>query len=342
MVLRPGLRDGGGLSRSLDVLPTLSVPRGHVVRASTGLDVPSGEGKGSAPVRMALCLLLLALLPDSAARGWEQQRYVAFGGPGGWGVMEVHAKRMQWLTLPAPYTQALNLTVTADGRVVVFTAEDAAAHNVLLFRWRRTEDEAHLLGEARGFHAEPSVSPDGRWAYFSHNPEAGGPPGAHPAQPQAFAQLYRVSLDGTGLQRLTNEKGCHYAASFDSADGVDFIHTDCRTVRKAFRFQPSTGRTVALDFHLPHVGEPRTAPDGARTLATTQRMFDTTVLELSQKGQDVRQLFTVPNNARPLHAVYGGASNEILYQAHDAVFEFDGTASHKLFDLPKDSHVALE
>ncbi len=80
------------------------------------------------------------------------------------------------------------------------------------------------LTDARGYDAEGAVSPDGQWIVFSSNREAYA--SALTQEQQAifendksyFLDLYRMRVDGSGLQRLTDTPG-YDGGPFFSPDG---------------------------------------------------------------------------------------------------------------------------
>src|SRR5258707_1020371 len=147
-------------------------------------------------------ILALLLLLGSAA---TSPRYAAFGRSRTWSVVDLVSGKSEWLHLPRELAPR-ELTISSDGRLVVFTSLAPDAGTWLLYSWDK--DPAHpplLIGDTRGYHANPAFDPAGEWVYFAHNPDAIGMPMSHGAR--AYAQIYRVHPDGTGLQPLTAENG---------------------------------------------------------------------------------------------------------------------------------------
>src|SRR5579871_3847855 len=156
-------------------------------------------------------IVLAAILSASlgpAARGkpdpWSAPRTAVFGETGGgWKAVALPELAVREVPFP-PEVKPQHVTASADGHTVFFTAFDSVAQNVLLFRrdWD-VAGPARRIGDSRGYHSDPVVSPDGQWVYFAHNPDAHGPAMQHPEK-QAYAQIYRVHPDGSGLEALTN------------------------------------------------------------------------------------------------------------------------------------------
>jgi Tol biopolymer transport system component len=169
--------------------------------------------------------LALMLLLGSAAVRPASPHYAAFGRYRTWSLVNLADGKSEWLPLPQAW-RPQELTVSPDGKLVVFTRYAAEAGTYLLYSWDK--DPAHeprRVGYTRGYHANPAVDPNGDWIYFAHNPDAVGMPMSHMAR--AYAQIYRVRIDGSELQPLTNEQGCHFAPAPGKDGQVLFVHTQC-------------------------------------------------------------------------------------------------------------------
>ncbi|MBU9581422.1 hypothetical protein KTE67_01485 [Burkholderia multivorans] len=96
-------------------------------------------------------------------------------------------------------------------------ATDGSKGDLLLYRIGPTTSELyianadgsdeHRLIASGGFEYHGSFSPDGKWVVFTSERDGLG-----------HASLYRVRIDGTGLQRLTDWTGVSDAAVYDPAD----------------------------------------------------------------------------------------------------------------------------
>ncbi len=88
--------------------------------------------------------------------------------------------------------------------------------------------ELRRLTHARGYDAEGSYSPDGRWIVFTSTRQAyAGELGAEDARrleadPSYFAEIYRMHADGTGVERLTDTPG-YDGGPFFFADGSRIV-----------------------------------------------------------------------------------------------------------------------
>jgi len=85
-------------------------------------------------------------------------------------------------------------------------------------------DDPRRLTSARGYDAEGSYSPDGRWIVFTSNRSAyeaeldSDEQARLDTDPSFFAEIYRMRADGTGVERLTQEPG-YDGGPFFSPDG---------------------------------------------------------------------------------------------------------------------------
>lgn len=170
---------------------------------------------------MMFLLALAALAPVAPAA----PRYAVFGSYRNWTLVEMTTAKSERLVLPAD-VKPRELNVSRDGKLVAFTAYSGDAHTFLLYAWDRSiAHPPRQIGDDRGYHANPVFDRSGTWVYFAHNPDAVGQPMNH--EPRAFAQIYRVRLDGTSLTALTNEKGCHFAPEPTKSGKVVYVHSQC-------------------------------------------------------------------------------------------------------------------
>ena len=107
------------------------------------------------------------------------------------------------------------------------------------------------LAPAYGYDAEASISPDGEWVVFTSNRHAYAGPGQVLENPSVEMDLYRVRMDGTDLQRLTEAAG-YDGGAFFSADGSQIVW-----------------RRFAPDGHLSEIFSMPSAGGDARQLTQT-------------------------------------------------------------------------
>jgi hypothetical protein len=262
----------------------------------------------------------LAVLLSSLNATWtERPRYLLFGTKWlGWMIVEPRSGRTELLRVPAPFVPE-NVAMSSNGEDVVFTAPSSAANNVLLFHWNRhANTPPRSIGDERGYHSEPTISDDGRWVYFAHNPFARGPPGEHLAK--AFAQLYRVRMDGTGLEALTDERGCHFAPTNATADQLIYVYTTCngdRTLRRFF-VRSRTSKDLSKAGFV--INEPSTSPGLSRVLFSSPNVDSVSIAEIDLKTSQLSLGFKVEQTALPARPQYGQSLGDIFYQAHGAVW----------------------
>ena len=82
--------------------------------------------------------------------------------------------------------------------------------------------ELTRLASAYGYDAEGSISPDGEWVVFASNRHAYSGTAETLENPSREMDLYRVRVDGTDLQRLTDAPG-YDGGPFFSADGSEIV-----------------------------------------------------------------------------------------------------------------------
>lgn len=270
--------------------------------------------------------LLLALV---AAGPVPSERYLAFGNISGWFALEVHSGKPARIRIPAPY-RAHTLTISANGEHVVFTAHDEAARNPLLYRWDWRKGAAPVsIGDKQGFHADPAISPDGKWVYFSHHPRMGGPVGVH--QPGANAQLYRVRLDGQELSALSNERGCHLSPAFRPDGELIYVHTLCSVTQKNLRLMKN-GVVLPEILATEELNEPSFAPDGKHLVFVSREGPNAVLKEWTSLRRPARVLhrFLLMEDAKA-RAQYGINAKEIYFQDDNAVMRLSGSVATRLF-----------
>lgn len=258
-------------------------------------------------------------------------RFLVFGEGDNWALFDVNAHKAERLQFPTPYHPE-GVAVSPDGNWLVFTAYDSAADNALLFKWNRMSTEAPVrLGSDHGYHADPAFSADGTYIYFAHHP-GGAPPGMH--APKAYAQIHRIRPDGTGLESLTSENGCHFAVSGTSGDALFFAHTPCFMNNSSIvYFNLKTRQSRQLDKGDEILSEPSLAPDGKKVLFSKKTQESYIVVEATWPGWRVRPLLEIPKTMNKVRPQYGSSQTEVLYQSMGAIWSFDGKTATRLFSL---------
>ncbi|MFT3841023.1 MAG: hypothetical protein QM723_28790 [Myxococcaceae bacterium] len=244
------------------------------------------------------------------ASPWAAPRHLVFGDGNKLVLWDVQKQSAS--TLPSLSSVFVRQAVaTADGTQVFLIGESPVDHASSLYRWDGTaEHQPTRLGDSHGYHGQLSLSPDEKWIYFTFH-EHGGPLGNHAEG--AYQQLYRIKVDGQGIERLTNGEGCrlgscplrgsHSAlvlhANCNGASALETIDLATKEVKAAAR---ETGRFYAVD----------AAPDGKSALILTSSVSGASVLEWnSSDGQlSPRAELGFGASAQPR---YGRTRSEVLY-----------------------------
>ncbi len=259
----------------------------------------------------ALMMVLLAVSAGSAARA-----PLVFGDSSGWVVVSRDGRALERMSKVCG-SEARELAVSADLKTYVFTAWSQAIENTLLYACE-PGGMPRLLGESIGYHAQPSFSRDGQWVFFVHHPKKGGPPGMH--DPGANAQLYRVRLDGSGLEAMTNSRGCK-AAPQDAGDGVVMmLHLSCHGPRsiELLRLNEKSVVATAEDGQLSHW--PDLTADGRHLLVTREGFETTQLLDVDLKTKQSRVLWTMPAGYENTRTAWGEGGKTVLFQREGAVW----------------------
>lgn len=263
--------------------------------------------------------LLFALLSTSAGA-----EHMVFGDSGrGWFVFDSATGEARPLAVPSGRSIA-GIDISSDGKMVAFTAYDPQAQNTLLFSLNEATRKVERIGNDRGFHSNPRFSPDGRWVYFAHNPEAMGPPGQHGMK--AFAQIYRVRTDGTSLEQLTSGRGCHFAPAVSRRLTPLFIHSNCSTERLIKMKSGSDEKRWATEdmaFEETEIDE-----SGEIGFVTAAGRSDTAILKVTSRGGTAELLCRVPRDGIATHRLrFDERQNALFYQARGEVWRKDPVGS---------------
>ena len=150
--------------------------------------------------------------------------------------------------------------------------------------------------------------------FRSHNQEGKGRPTHHLGQ--AYAQLYRVAVDGSGFQALSDEKGCHYSpSSLGSRKTLIYVHTSCHsTIRtiEALDLTHNTRRELVAEHGIEEV----VAGDDSPDVYWVQRGVETLqIMTISLKGRQPRELTRLRKQGSPLQlSVLGKGQVAFVYQ----------------------------
>ena len=187
--------------------------------------------------------------------------------------------------------QPIDLSISRDGRTVVFTAQAEASRPQLFISANGLSGPAKLLSPEQGFFAAPKLTPDSSSVVFVHNPGIGsGPIGRH--ETNMNSQLWRIRVDGSALAQLTTSSGCKGAPQPLSDTQILLAHSSCNGEQVLEYFGPPVNgkKFVKVDGLL---GQPALSPNRVR-LAYTIIRFRQIELRLAKD--------TVPREQDPVIA----------------------------------------
>ena len=226
--------------------------------------------------------------------------------------MSPDTKHVERIELPVAASEA---TISADGKSIAFIAMDPDAHSTRLFLWNPGQPQlpARKIGENLGYYADPRFSPDGAWVYFVHNPNGRGRPTQHLGQ--AFAQLYRIRANDSGLEALSDTKGCHYAPT-PLADGrLYYAHTSChRTARWLETTSPTKPEALTLATET-DLEDLTVSPDGRRAAWLTRNVETASVDSMNLVTRKKRTLFRLARRPASLQLVWVTPSRLLFLEA---------------------------
>jgi len=248
---------------------------------------------------MIAALASLSASPDRTSL----TRYVAFGPQGSeWLLVEVASRRVERITLPAKDVDGL--AVSSDGTQFAYVGP--AGNSRGLWSWKRGDATPRLVESGAGKYSDPAISPDG-WIYFSRSPVNGR---SHTFG--TYAQVFRIRPDGTGLQQITDENGCHFGVSFTRRGQLQYIHTSCT----AQSWVERVGQTTSPEILVAVVGslaEATASPDGRSVLFVSDEP-DSFVVQEATGRNTPRVLFALDRRMRRVRLAYGRNKDEIFYQ----------------------------
>jgi hypothetical protein len=293
--------------------------------------------------------LLLALLLGSAAsssKPWPARKIVLGDATLGWILVDTQSGANEPINIPsdpaAPGTppewlEPRDVAASPNGALIAFTARAPKAGNVFLFLWDRASGNApRSVGDTRGLHADPAFSADGQWLYFAHSPY--GMEGRERHRGSTFLQMYRVRVDGSQLEALTDEVGCHRRPVSGLAKQLLFVHLACSPggpqPAVAFDLGTRTSHAIAALSRLGAVEYVAAAPDGEYVLAATQAAESFTVYGSPIRGTSPpKRLFEALGDVKQARPQFGAQRDAVYYLANQQIRLFDGRTSRVLATL---------
>ena len=260
----------------------------------------------------AALALMIATASASSEQATPARRYLAFGPRGAdWVLIEIASRRIERLALPARDVDGL--AVSNDGTWLVYVAP--AGNKKGLWAWKRGGSAPRLLDSGPGRYSDPAIAPDG-FIYFSRSPVNGR---SHTFG--TYAQIFRIRRDGTGLEQITDENGCHFSVSFTQRGKLQYVHSSC-TARSWIKRVVGAAEPDTLVAVAGSLAEATPSPDGRSVLFVTDEPDSFVVHEVSGK-KPPRTLFAIDRRMARVRLAYGRSSKEIFYQQGGKVWILD-------------------
>jgi len=216
--------------------------------------------------------------------------------------------------------RAEELALSPGLGIAAFTAWSQTAQNRLLFACDDGAAKPRLLGEAMGYHAQPTFSVDGEWVFFVHHPKKGGPPGSH--EPGANAQLYRVRHDGTKLEALTATSGCKLGPRPVAQDLLVLIHATCDGPQGIELMRVSDKRVIQRWTDGLYASYPDLTVDG-RLLFTQRKPNGADLVELEPKTKRRRTVWSVPEGYEDTRARWSSDGRAVFFQQGESIWKLN-------------------
>jgi len=249
-------------------------------------------------------------------------------------LIDVNTRQFQRVDLPNK-VRPLDLILSHDTKRVVFTQSMPGQPNqARLFVWDRDRrSPARQIGEDRGYYADPAFSNDDVWIYFAHNTLGLGTPLNHTNH--AYAQMYRIHPDGTGFQQLTDEKGCHFAPTFNAAHALVYVHAACVNPERSIEVRESASGSTPkrLITTLKTIDELRLAPDGKSAILSATGNDTICIDRVNLETGQFTKLVEFRRSSMRARPTFGHDESEVFYLRDHAVWVFHNNKSSKLYSL---------
>ena len=232
-------------------------------------------------------------------------RFLLFGDKGpDWLLLEANSRKIERFTTPVG--QIEGIAVAPDGQSFAYIAR-VSAERLGIWSWKRGQAPPLLLESKPGRYSDPAFSPDG-WIYFSRSPSDG----TRQHTFGTYAQVFRVRPDGSELQQVTDENGCHFASAFTPRGELVYVHSSC-SVRTWIERRHDAPKPEILVTVVGSIAEATTSPNSDAVLFVQDEPDSFAVQEV-RSGQKPHVLFRLDRSMERVRAAYGRTSKEIFYQ----------------------------
>ncbi|MCC6337321.1 MAG: PD40 domain-containing protein [Myxococcales bacterium] len=257
----------------------------------------------------------------AVALGADPVRHFLFGGGEHWVLTDVDGAVVKKLGKPPGDRLMQDAVVSADGKLVVFTAHDKAVNNVLLYAWNLDAGEVRRIGAKEGFHGGPAFSGDEKWVTFAHNPT--GYTAKH-------AQVHRVRPTGEEMTLLGKDDGCHLWSASARAEGEWYVtHAEGKGTAGIERWR--NGKHEQLTPATMVDGEPTLSRDGKRLLFTRIAGDGVELLELPLATGKPRALWKGERHGITFRPRFAKDEKTVLFQDGSGVYRLQQGKAEFLF-----------
>jgi len=234
-----------------------------------------------------------------------------FGEGAHWLVVDTQSWAVERLSLPTASIQGE--AISDDGQRFAYVAPARKDSSSGLWTWRRGDKVPRLLGSEPGRYSDPAFAPDGS-LYFSHSTQDGS---RHMFG--SYAQLFRLPGDRNEAERVTDENGCHFSASFTGAGVLNYIHSSCAGQTWVKRRHPGSSPKVLVSA-MGTLAEATTSPDGEAVLYVAVDP-DTYILSTRRRAETASRVITrLRRTMSRVRPQFGRDLREVLYQSDGKIW----------------------
>jgi hypothetical protein len=307
--LHPVLRCGSRLSARLAVRTSLPSRAGQQpLYAATVVEGAQDRtlGRRSGVNRFAVFAVIssaLALASTRPARNSNSR--LVFGEQDQWVLFDPVTRAIDRISFPVKRVAAVS--ISHDAQKFALVAPAVGIDGDALWIWSRGRSGARMLVANGGRYSDPAFAPDDSWIYYSHAPLSGR---THTFG--TYAQLFRIRVDGSGSEQVTDENGCHFGARFHRRY-LSYIHSSC-TGRSSFKRafgRGSSPKVLVTTTGL--IDEALTSEDGRSTLFVINQPDGFLLREVRDEGEPLT-IAELPRRTSRLRPAFGVRRGEILYQ----------------------------
>lgn len=257
--------------------------------------------------RVTVVVLVAAAASAALVASPEVQSPLLFGEGNQWILLDPFTYRASSISFPVARVE--NAAVAPDGKTFALIAPNAPAAWAVWI-WKRGDPSAKSLFADGGRYSDPSFDADGR-IYFSHSTAA-----MRPHIRGSYAQIFRSLADGSAVEQLTDEDGCHFASKI-AAGELHYVHSSC----SATSWMQARSRDGKMKMEVATLGiiDETAISRNGRTVLYVLNEPDSVSLWRLQLGQPAALVIRQRRTMERLRPAFG-RDDDILYQAAGSVW----------------------